>query len=145
MHPGHPVQSHLHIVKKKNFEDAATSFERALSQRNGEEAGKRYVLRLYVTGMTSRSVAAIENIKLICEEHLRGRYELEIIDVYQHPNLADDEQIVAAPALIKKLPLPLRRFIGDMSQTERILLGLDLRRKEEPSRAVQSVPQNPQP
>jgi len=89
----------------------------------------RYVLRLYVTGTTRHSVRAIVNIRKICEEHLQGRYELEIVDISQHPTLVEGEQIIAAPTLIKKLPLPLRRFIGDMSQTERILLGLDLRQK----------------
>ena len=68
------------------------------------------------------------NIRKICEEHLQGRYDLEIVDISQHPTLAEGEQIIAAPTLIKKLPLPLRRFIGDLSQTERILLGLDLRK-----------------
>ena len=85
-----------------------------------------YVLRLYVTGTTSQSTRAISNIRKICEEHLEGRYELEVVDISQHPTLAIGEQIIAAPTLIKKLPLPLRRFIGDMSHTERILLGLDL-------------------
>jgi circadian clock protein KaiB len=88
-----------------------------------------YVLRLYVTGTTPHSRRAIVNIRKICEEHLHGRYELEIMDISQHPKLAKDEQIIAAPTLIKQLPLPLRRFIGDMSQPERILLGLDLREK----------------
>jgi len=88
----------------------------------------RYVLRLYVTGTTRNSQRAIVNIRKICEDHLRGRYDLEIVDISQHPTLAEGEQIIAAPTLIKKLPLPLRRFIGDMSQTERILLGLDLRK-----------------
>ncbi len=86
-----------------------------------------YVLRLYVTGVTPRSTRAILNIKEICETHLQGHYELEIIDVYQQPVLAKGEQIIAAPTLIKYLPLPLRRFIGDMSRTDKILLGLDLR------------------
>ena len=85
------------------------------------------MLRLYVTGMTPRSTRAIENVRTICEEHLHGRYELEVIDIYQQPTLAKGEQILAAPTLIKKLPLPLRRVIGDMSSTERVLLGLDLR------------------
>jgi len=89
---------------------------------------EQYLLRLYVTGMTARSRRAIENVRTICEAHLRGRYELEIIDVYQQPVLAKGDQIIAAPTLIKKLPLPLRRIIGDMSSTERVLLGLDLRR-----------------
>ncbi len=87
----------------------------------------RYVLRLYVTGSTPRSTRAISNIRKICEEYLEGRYDLEVIDLSQHPALAEGEQIIAAPTLIKKLPLPLRRFIGDMSQTDHILLGLDLR------------------
>lgn len=91
----------------------------------------RYVLRLYVTGTTPNSERAIVNIRNICEQHLQGRYDLEIVDISQHPMLAKGEQIIAAPTLIKKLPLPLRRFIGDMSQTERILLGLDLRKTTE--------------
>ena len=92
------------------------------------KGGRRhYLLKLYVTGMTPRSTQAIINIKEICEEHLKGRYELEVIDIYQSPILAKGEQIIAAPTLIKKLPLPLRKFIGDMSDTQRILVGLDLR------------------
>jgi circadian clock protein KaiB len=90
-------------------------------------ASTHYVLRLYVAGATPRSALAISNIRKICEEHLAGRYDLEVIDIAEHPTLAEDEQIIAAPTLIKKLQLPLRRFIGDMSITERILLGLDLR------------------
>ncbi len=89
-----------------------------------------YILRLYVTGSTPRSVRAISNIRKICEEYLVGRYDLEVVDIAQHPMLAEGEQIIAAPTLIKTLPLPLRRFIGDMSQTERILQGLDLRPAE---------------
>ena len=94
-----------------------------------KKAKEKYVLRLYVAGLTPRSQTAIKNIKKICEEHLNGRYDLEVIDVYQQPVLAKGEQIIAAPTLIKKLPLPLRRFIGDLSDSERILLGLDLRPK----------------
>ena len=90
-------------------------------------ADAHYVLRLYIVSTTSQSTRAIVNIRKICEEHLEGRYELEVVDISQHPTLAKGEQIIAAPTLIKTLPLPLRRFIGDMSQTERILLGLDLR------------------
>ena len=88
-----------------------------------------YVLRLYVAGQTPKSVLAIANIKRICEENLQGQYELEVIDLYQQPQLAQGEQIIALPTLIKKLPPPLRRIIGDMSDTERVLVGLDLRRK----------------
>jgi circadian clock protein KaiB len=94
-------------------------------------ASPHYVLRLYVTGATPRSARAIANIRKICEQHLEGRYDLEVVDITEHPTLAEGEQIIAAPTLIKKLPLPLRRFIGDMSQTERILFGLDLREAAE--------------
>ena len=86
----------------------------------------RFVLKLYITGTTPRSARALVNIRKLCEEHLHGRYQLEVIDISQRPALAVGEQIVAAPTLIKLLPSPLRRFIGDMSQTERILVGLDL-------------------
>ena len=79
--------------------------------------------------MTPRSTQAIATIKAICEEHLPGRYDLEVIDIYQQPTLAQGEQIIAVPTLIKKLPLPLRRLIGDLSDEDRVLLGLDLRRK----------------
>lgn len=87
----------------------------------------KYILRLYVTGSTSRSVVAITNLKKICEEYLEGRYELEVIDLYQKPGLAKGEQIIAAPTLIKELPLPFRRIIGDMSNKEKVLFGLDLK------------------
>ena len=100
------------------------AFEKTLQK----SATEKYVLRLYVAGTTPRSVQAITNIKKICEEHLQGRYDLEVIDVYQQPTLAMGEQIIAAPTLIKKLPLPLRKFIGDMTNQERILVGLDLKK-----------------
>lgn len=89
---------------------------------------KKYILRLYITGATSRSVQAISNLKKICEENLEGQYELEVIDLYQNPLAAKEEQIIAAPTLIKKLPLPLRRIIGDMSNEEKVLIGLDLKK-----------------
>ena len=85
-----------------------------------------YVLRLFVTGMTARSSRAVNNLRSICDEYLDGRYDLEVIDIYQQPVLTKGEQIVAAPTLIKKFPLPMRRIIGDMSNRERVLLGLDL-------------------
>lgn len=85
-----------------------------------------YVLRLYITGFSPRSARAISNIRKICEEHLDGHYDLEVVDICQQPGQAQSEQILAAPTLIKKWPLPTRRFIGDMSQSDRILLGLDL-------------------
>ncbi len=88
-----------------------------------------YVLRLYVAGQTPKSVNAITNIKIFCEKNLQGQYELEVIDLYQQPQLAQDDQIIAVPTLIKKLPLPLRRIIGDMSDTERVMVGLGLRKE----------------
>jgi circadian clock protein KaiB len=92
---------------------------------------KEYVLRLYIAGTTSKSIRAVANIKEICESSLKNRYDLEVIDIYQQPVLIKGEQIIAAPTLVKKLPLPLRKFIGDMSDTERILVGLDLRPKDQ--------------
>jgi circadian clock protein KaiB len=106
---------------------ATDAFERAL----GKPDERRYVLRLYVSGMTPNSRKAIENSKRICEENLKGRYELDIIDIYQQPGLAKEDQIVAVPTLVKVSPSPLRRFIGDMSQAGRILAGLDLWKKSD--------------
>jgi circadian clock protein KaiB len=94
--------------------------------RGASAAAEPYVLRLFVTGMTARAGRAIENVRKICDEHLAGRYDLEVIDVYQQPVLARDEQIIAAPTLIKQRPLPLRRIIGDMSNLDRVMAGLDL-------------------
>jgi len=88
----------------------------------------KYILRLYITGTTRRSVLALTNLKRICEEYLEGQYELEVIDLYRMPGLAKDEQIIAAPTLIKKLPLPFRRIIGDMSDIEKVIMGLDLKK-----------------
>jgi len=110
----------------KKVNDSIKAFEKALALKGD----RKYILRLYVTGTTPRSVGAIRNIRKICEEHLKGAYDLEVIDIYQQPVLAKGEQIIAAPTLLKKLPLPLRRFIGDMSNTEQILLGLDFRPKK---------------
>jgi circadian clock protein KaiB len=105
--------------------DSIAAFERA--QKNSKS--QFYTLRLYIIGSSPQSVRAITNIKNICEVHLQGRYELEVIDLYQQPQLANGEQIIASPTLIKKLPLPLRRVIGDMSNQERVLVGLDLRQR----------------
>jgi circadian clock protein KaiB len=102
----------------------------ALFEKRAKRAGRqKYVLRLYVTGMTPRSLRAIQKIKTLCEENLRDRYDLEVIDIYQKPSLAKGEQIIAAPTLVRKLPLPLRRFIGDMADLDRVLLGMDLQEK----------------
>jgi len=107
-------------IKVKNPPD---DFDLTIAKLDKE----KYILRLYITGSTSRSNLAITNLKKICEEYIEGRYELEVIDLYQHPSLAKGDQIIAAPTLIKKLPLPFRRIIGDMSNKEKVLLGLDLK------------------
>jgi circadian clock protein KaiB len=88
---------------------------------------KMYSLRLYITGQTPRSAASIRNLREVCDEFLEGRFELQVIDLYQRPDLARDAQVVAAPTLIKKLPLPLRRLVGDLSNKNEVLLGLDLK------------------
>jgi circadian clock protein KaiB len=113
-------------VKQSKGQTDKEKIEQALEAQDD----RNYVLRLYVAGMTPKSTLAVTNIKKICEEHLAGRYSLEVIDLYKHAALADGEQIIAAPTLLKKLPPPLRRFIGDMSNTEKILVGLDLRPKK---------------
>jgi circadian clock protein KaiB len=101
----------------------------ALSEAKPRKAETgHYVLRLYVAGKSPKSVNAIANLKKICEEYLQGRYQLDVIDLYQQPQLAQGEQIIALPTLIKKLPPPLRRIIGDLSNTERVLVGLDIRK-----------------
>lgn len=102
---------------------STTKYEEALEQT--EEA--TYVLRLYVTGLTPRSQKAIANVRKLCDEYLKGRYKLEIVDIYQHPGQAQSEQILAAPTLVKKLPLPLRRLIGDMTDPGRVLVALGLK------------------
>lgn len=104
--------------------DSTEAFERALKK----SAAEKLVLRLYVTGNTPKSTRAIENIRRICEEQFPGHYDLEVIDIYQQPKLAQGDQIIAAPTLIKKLPLPMRKLIGDLSNEENVLLGLDLKR-----------------
>ncbi len=111
------------------------SIAKALANRAKGSAKQKYVLRLYVAGITRQSKMAIENITEICEENLRNRYDLQVIDIYQQPSLAAGEQIVAAPTLIKKLPLPLRKFIGRMEDREKILFGLDLRTRNEKAKS----------
>ena len=106
----------------RNKELTKQAFELAAS-----DTKQKYLLRLYIAGSTPQSNRAVANIKIICEEHLKGQYELDVVDLYEKPYLAAGEQIIAAPTLIKKLPLPLRRIIGDMSNTDRVLVGLDLR------------------
>jgi len=105
---------------------STAAFETA-AERAGAE---RYELRLYIAGTTPASSKSVENLRAICEEHLKGRYELMVIDVFQQPVLAKDEQIIAVPTLIKKLPAPIRRIVGDLSNEHRVLVGLDLKPKE---------------
>ncbi len=97
-----------------------------LEQAARKAKRQRYVLRLYIAGLTPRSREALRTVREICQEELAGRCDLEVIDLYQHPTLAQGEQIVAVPTLVKKLPLPLRRFIGSMVDKEKLLVGLDL-------------------
>ena len=110
-------------MPRKKMEDVTRRYERRLKEIDGQP----YLLRLYVTGATPASTRAITNLKALCEEHLKGRFQLEVIDIFQKPALAAGEQIVAAPTLVKVLPLPLRKFIGDLSDLEGRLFGLDVR------------------
>jgi len=98
---------------------------------NSEHPGssEKWALRLYTAGQTPKSLAAIKNLKKVCEEHLAGRYEIEVIDLLKNPRLAKDDQIVAIPTLVRKLPDPVRKIIGDLSDTERALVGLQLRQE----------------
>ncbi len=114
-------------MPRQKLKDSLKEFEKALEQRSD----KMVVLKLYVSGATKRSSRAIENIRNFCEERLKGRYKLEIIDIYQQPELLQHEQVIAAPTLIKELPPPLRRLIGDMSDQEKILIGLNITPKDE--------------
>jgi len=114
-------------MKMKKGKTSTEEFEKAATTQDQA----KYVLRLYVTGMTPKSTQAIANVQKLCEKHLAGRYELKVIDIYQQPKLAKGEQLIATPTLIKKLPLPLRKLIGDMSDTERFLVGIDLKLKNE--------------
>jgi len=116
-------------VKAAGTSGASDAAKRQLEQSILDQRAQHYVLRLYVTGTTPASSRAIEQVRALCEEHLQNRYELEVIDIYQKPALAKDEQIIATPTLIKVIPAPLRRYIGDLSKVEKVLFGLDLREK----------------
>ncbi len=108
---------------KDKLQDRYKAFEKAARKADKQ----KYVLSLYVAGISPKSEQAIRSVKEICEQHLKGRYELEIVDIYQHPEALKEGQVIAVPTLIKKLPLPLRRLIGDMANEEKLILGLDLR------------------
>jgi circadian clock protein KaiB len=110
-------------VRLKGPASTTASFEKMLRKTAEKE---RYELKLYVTGTSPRSGQAIANVRALCEEYLAGRYDLEVIDIYQQPAVAASEQIIAAPTLIKKFPAPTRRMIGDLSNRDKILLGLNI-------------------
>src|SRR5215813_6870812 len=114
---------------KGKLRHATEAFEEALKEKALRRA--KYILRLYVTGSSHRSLRAVYNLKKICEEYLPDDYDLEVIDIYKDPEAAREEQIIAAPTLVKKLPQPIRRFVGDMSNTRKILVGLDIYKREE--------------
>jgi len=94
------------------------------------EAEERWRLRLYVAGRSPKCVNALENLKRFCEEHMAGRYEIEVVDLLENPRLAKDDQIIAIPTLVRKLPAPLRKMVGDLSNTEKMLVGFDLKTRE---------------
>lgn len=117
-------------TRSRRVVEGAVGLRRKLEQAARHPDSERWVLKLYVTGTTPASQRATARVREICERHLQGRCQLEVIDIYQLPALAKDEQIIAAPTLIKVLPAPLRRFIGDMTKAERVLFGMDLRKKK---------------
>jgi circadian clock protein KaiB len=121
-------------MERKRVSRSTAEFENAATKRDLA----KYDLLLYVTGMTPKSTRAIANVRKLCEQHLEGCYELKVIDIYQQPKLAKGEQIIATPTLIKKLPLPFRRLIGDMSDTGRFLVGIDLKPKNSEDRRQES-------
>jgi circadian clock protein KaiB len=109
---------------KNTLREATGAFEEALKGNALKRA--KFILRLYVTGSSNRSLRAVYNLKKLCEEYLPDDYDLEVIDIYKDPEAAREAQIIAAPTLVKKLPRPIRKFVGDMSNTQKILLGLDI-------------------
>jgi circadian clock protein KaiB len=113
-------------LKRRNSSASQKRGAKRKKSRTTEKAN--YVLRLYVTGQTPRSLQSIDNLQRLCEKHLPGRFSLEVIDIYQQPALAAEGQIIAAPTLIKAMPLPLRRLVGDFSDANRVVLGLDLQK-----------------
>ncbi|HSL45704.1 MAG TPA: circadian clock protein KaiB [Anaerolineales bacterium] len=104
--------------------------EKSKSGARTQRSKKAYELRLYVAGQTPKSLAAFANLKKICEEHLAGQYHIEVIDLLKKPQLASGDQILAIPTLVRKLPEPIKKIIGDLSNTERVLIGLDLREQK---------------
>ena len=116
----------MNVIEKYLIMSKKAPRKKGNAGKGGDTRGNKYILRLFVTGILPNSVRAIKNIKAICEKYLAGRYELEIIDIYQQPDLALEENIIAIPVLIKKFPLPEERVIGDLSDTQKVLEGLHL-------------------
>jgi circadian clock protein KaiB len=104
--------------------------QKSKSPARSARTKKKYELRLYVAGQTAKSLAAFANLKKICEEHLNGQYHIEVIDLLKQPQLASGDQILAIPTLVRKLPAPIKKIIGDLSDTERVLVGLDVREEK---------------
>ncbi|MEO5886084.1 MAG: circadian clock protein KaiB [Anaerolineales bacterium] len=115
------------MIKTSTSAKSATSTKRPPRTRRPK---KDYELRLYVAGQTPRSIAAFANLKKICDEHLAGQYDIEVIDLLKEPQLASGDQILAIPTLVRKLPSPIRKIIGDLSDTDRVLVGLDIREQK---------------
>ena len=99
----------------------------AKKKKGRKTGGAKWVLRLYIAGATTKAVAALENLKKICEEHLKGRYVIEVIDLLRDPELAEGDQILATPTLVRALPPPMKKIIGNLASSDRVLVGLDLR------------------
>ena len=113
-------------MERREKGDATERFERLAAQPDEQ----RYVLRLYISGLTPRSTKALATIRQVCQDRLQDRYQLEVIDLFQSPDLAETDEIIATPTLVKELPQPLRRLVGDLSNVERLLVGLNLRKRE---------------
>jgi circadian clock protein KaiB len=115
---------------KTSFSNTTEAFEAAMKASPQQRA--KYILRLYVSGSSTRSLRAVYDLKKLCEEYLGDNYDLEVIDIYENPGAGRREQIIAAPTLIKSLPRPLRRFVGDLSNSQKILVGLDIYKRQDP-------------
>ena len=113
---------------KTKLRHSTEAFEEALKEKTIRRV--KYILRLYVTGSSHRSLRAVYNLKKICEEYFPDDYDLEVIDIYKNPGAAREEQIIAAPTLVKTLPRPIRKFVGDLSNTQKILVGLDVYKRQ---------------
>jgi circadian clock protein KaiB len=120
--------------KIKRNKSAIKARKRAASgtqKKAAKRSGSRYALRLYITGQTPRSLQSVENLRALCDKYIPNKFDLEVVDIYQQPAMAAAGQIIAAPTLIKSMPLPLRRLVGDFSDQNRVILGLDIRVDEE--------------